>query len=256
MHTDTPETNNNVKAGRDRVSIFLPTLNEIEALRVILPRLKREWFDEILVVDGGSTDGTVQFLEENGIRVMQQEKKGAGRLWNQAFNNTTGEIFIVFAPDGNCIPELIPDLIEEMRQGRDLVCVSRYLPPAVSYDDTLITGFGNRMFRHIINILFRCNFTDPLGSFRGYRRSAVHRMRLHMQQEENALRRKERFDLINTWEVAGVIRAAKLKLNTKEIPGDEPARIGGESQIRIIWNGLMIVGQIILELFSGKRNLR
>lgn len=257
------ESNINSNEGRIPVSItkeklsvtlFMPTLNEIEGLKNILPRIKSEWYDEMIVIDGGSTDGTVELLESQGINVMQEERKGVVNSYNQAFKYSSGDIFIAIQSDGNCMPELIPELVKEAQKGYDIVFVSRYLPPAVSHDDGLITGFGNWMFRKIINILFNCEFTDPLGGFRAYRRDSVHKMKLNTQPTESSLR--YRYDLLNTWEVGGVIRAAKLKLNTKEIPGDEPARIGGESKISVIWNGSMVVAQILLEFFSGNKNIK
>ena len=51
------------------VTLIAPTWNEIEAARVVLPQIKREWVDEIIIVDGGSTDGTVEFCQELGLRV-------------------------------------------------------------------------------------------------------------------------------------------------------------------------------------------
>ena len=233
------------------VTIFMPTLNEIDGLREILPRIKPEWFDEMIVVDGGSTDGTIEFLKEQGVNVMLEEEKGVVNAYNQGFRNSKSDLFITFTPDGNCIPELIPDLIASAHKGYDIVFVSRYLPPAKSYDDGLITGFGNWVFNFLINIIFRGNYTDVLGGFRAYRRDSVEKMRLQFQPKESKIRSK--YDLLNTWEVGAPIRASKLKMKTLEIPGDEPARIGGVSKISIIWNGLMIVGQILHEIWSGKR---
>jgi glycosyltransferase involved in cell wall biosynthesis len=234
-----------------RVTIFIPTLNEIEGLRAILPRIKRDWYDEFIVVDGGSTDGTIEYLREQGITVQLEERKGIVNAYCQAFRASTGDIFVAIQGDGNCMPELIPDLVREARKGYDIVFVSRYLPPAKSYDDGTISAIGNHIFTRIINLLFGGRYTDALGGFRAYRRSAVELMALDSMPDTNWLSR--RFDLLNTWEVGGCIRAAKLKLRVHEIPGDEPKRIGGRSNVSVIRNGLMIVAQILHELWIGRR---
>jgi glycosyltransferase involved in cell wall biosynthesis len=235
---------------RERVTLFMPTLNEVDGLKAVLPRISRDWVDEIIVVDAGSTDGTVEYLQSQGITVLQEEIAGVVNAYNQGFRASSGDIFVTFTPDGNCIPELIPALLEESRKGYDIVFVSRYLPPARSYDDGMLTGIGNFVFNRMINVLFSARYTDVLGGFRAYRRQAILRMGLPTQPQENWATRK--YDLLNTWEVGGAIRAAKLRLRTKEIPGDEPKRIGGVSKISIVRNGTMVVLQILYEFFNGR----
>lgn len=238
-------------AQRPTVTIFMPTLNEIDGVKSLIPRIKREWYDELIVIDGGSSDGTVEYLREQGVDVRPEERRGVVNAYNQAFRATRSDIFIAIQSDGNCLVELIPDLIREAQMGYDIVFVSRYLPPAKSYDDGAITGFGNYAFTRLINLLFRARYTDALGGFRAYRRSAVLKMGLDVQPDENWL--TARYDLLNTWEIGGCIRAAKLKLSRHEIPGDEPARIGGKSKVSIIRNGLMVLAQIAYEIVIGKR---
>ncbi|NJL71015.1 MAG: glycosyltransferase [Candidatus Competibacteraceae bacterium] len=114
-------------ATRERITIFMPTLNEVDGLKAVLPRISRDWYDEIIVVDGHSTDGTVEYLRSQahrGVKVYLEEKKGVVNAYNLGFRFSSGDIFITFTPDGNCIPELIPALIEEARQGYDIVFVS------------------------------------------------------------------------------------------------------------------------------------
>jgi len=53
-------------------ALLVFTLNEIDGMKQIMPRIQREWVDEIFIVDGGSTDGTVEFARENGYAVYVQ----------------------------------------------------------------------------------------------------------------------------------------------------------------------------------------
>lgn len=236
------------------VALFLAVLNEVTALKEILPRIRPEWYDELIIVDGGSTDGTVEYLEKAGYAFIRQGDPGLAESYREAFLASKSDYFITFQPDGNCIPELLPSLLEHLPKGYDIVFVSRFLPPAKSQDDTWVTALGNWMFTAIINVLFGGKFTDCLGGFRAYRREAVLRMGLHEQINENWLRKK--YSLMATWEVGGCIRAAKLKLNVLEIPGDEPPRIAGESKLRIFRNGMMVVLNILYELMIGRKYLR
>src|SRR5204862_1448060 len=54
-------------ATRPRVTLFMPVLNEIEGMKVIVPQIRSEWCDQVLVVDGGSRDGTLEYARERGF---------------------------------------------------------------------------------------------------------------------------------------------------------------------------------------------
>ena len=108
------------------------------------------------------------------------------------------------------------------------------------------------MFNRIVRFLFNTRQTDLLGNYRAYKRSALIQMNIPFQPYENSL--TARWDLLNTWEIGSVIRAAKLGLNVHEIAGDEPKRIGGERKMLILRNGSAIVAQIAYELFWGLKS--
>lgn len=239
-------------ADSTRVTLLILTLNEIEGMRTIMPLIKREWYDELIVADGGSTDGTLEFCKEQGYPYFVQAGRGIPLAERQALQRTTGDIIVVFTPDGNSIPDLIPRLVEKLRADDcDMVIASRYLGQAQSFDDDAMTSVGNSVFTRLVNLLFGSRYTDTLVGLRAYKRTAIHEMRLEHQEEENALRKH--FFYMNSWELGSCLRAAKLKMKVAEIPGDEPARIGGVRKLSIIKNGTGGLLQILYEFMIGLR---
>lgn len=236
------------------VTLIIPTMNECEGMKAIMPRIKKEWYDELIIVDGGSTDGTIEYCKENGYPVITQSGKGLPQAFVDAFEHSTKDIIITLSPDGNSIPELIPTLVEKIHEGYDIVIASRYLGSAKSHDDDIFTRFGNRMFTKMVNLLFGAKYTDTLVIFRAYRREALLMMRLHKHEKENWLRKV--FFYMNGWELGSSIRAAKLKLKVCEISGDEPERIGGSRKLSIVKNGLGALLQVLYEWIIGGNFLK
>lgn len=231
-----------------RVSLVMPTKNEIEGLRAVLPRIDRTLFDEIIVADGHSTDGTADFARAQGLKLVMQPGVGLPDAEEAAFRESTGDIVVFFTPDGNSLPERLSAVIDKIREGYDMVVVSRYLDGARSEDDDILTALGNFMFTRIINLLFWANHTDVLVGFRAMTREAIEKMSLLEQVHENWMRRT--FYLMNTWEVGASIRAPRAGLRSVDIPGDEPKRIGGVRKMSIIKNGLGGVMQILWDFFT------
>src|SRR5262249_51809327 len=128
------------------VTLLIPTLNEIAGLKAIMPRVRRDWVDQILFLDGGSTDRTVEWVRSHGYELYMQKQPGIRQGYTEVLPLIEGDVILTFSPDGNCIPELIPELIAKINEGHDLVIASRYLPPARSDDDDLLTAFGNWLF--------------------------------------------------------------------------------------------------------------
>ncbi|MFC1594564.1 glycosyltransferase family 2 protein [Candidatus Omnitrophota bacterium] len=217
-------------------SLIMLCLNELECLKVILPRIKKEWVEEIIIVDGHSTDGSIEYAKELGFDVLLQKGIGPIAGYQEGIEAAKGDAVITFTPDGNMIPEKIPELVSKMKEGYDMVIVSRYAPGAKSYDDTLVSGFGNWMFTKLVNSLYRCRYTDVLGFYRAFRKDLLQRLDLHGK-------------IRITVDTQLCIRCAKRKMKVAEIPGDEPPRISGESYRSIIKNGCLELFTIFEELF-------
>ena len=229
------------------VTLLVPTLNEIEGMRVIMPRVRREWCDQILFVDGRSTDGTVEYAREHGYEVVVQRQKGIRFAYIEAIPHVRGEVVITFSPDGNSIPDLIPALIEKMREGYDMVIASRYLGGAKSDDDDVVTAFGNWLFNHAINRLHGGRYTDCMVMFRAWRRALFHELDLEKEESYAPLERLC-FTRMGVEPLLSV-RCAKRKLRVTEIPADEPPRIGGTRKLQIVRWGAAYMCQILRELY-------
>ena len=225
------------------VTLLIPTLNEIEGMRAIMPQVRREWVDQILVLDGGSKDGTVEYAREQGYEVHIQKEKGMRQGYREVWPMIRGDIVITFSPDGNSLPELIPPLRRKMEEGYDMVIVSRYLPPARSHDDDWITAFGNWLFTAAINLLHHGHYTDVMVMYRAYRTQLIRELEL---DNDRWYRTPERlFCTRVSWEPLLSVRAARRKLKVAEIPGDEPPRHGGERKLQVIRWGAAYFFQVV-----------
>jgi glycosyltransferase involved in cell wall biosynthesis len=200
--------------------------------------------DEIIVIDGGSTDGTVEYAMEMGLTVVSQLRPGLHYAIFDICHVITQDYVIEFSPDGNCMVDQLPELVNKLREGYDHVVVSRYLGDAVSHDDQLITAFGNWLFTRLMRPLARFPITDALNIYRGYNRKIMLDPDLEFYMKGPVLEPL----------VCGI--CALRGLRATEIPGDEPVRIGGFTKRGIFYNGslcLLMIARLYVRRFLGLR---
>lgn len=220
--------------------VFVLTLDEIEGVSVIMPQVKKEWAEQIIFVDGGSTDGTVEKAKELGFEVIHQQNKnkGEGNACRIGTDATQSDYVMFFSPDGNDLPEDIPKLIEKAKEGHDVVHISRFGKNSVSEDANWIERFGNNMFTFLVNTFFGGNYTDALNGFRIIKRELWDELKTDAQY-------------LNV-EQQTCIRLAKRKIPIYEIESIEPNRIGGERKMRPLTVGAQLSYQIIKEFIFWK----
>ena len=220
------------------VIVFVLTLDEIEAVSVIMPQVKKEWADRIIFVDGGSKDGTVEKAKELGLEVIHQKNKGEGNACRVGTDATDSDFVMFFSPDGNDVPTDIPKLIEKTKDGHDIVHISRFGKNSISDDANWLDRFGNNMFTFLVNSFFGGKYTDALNGFRIINRKIWNDLKTDAQY-------------LNI-EQQTCIRLAKLKIPIFEIEGREPKRIGGERKMRPLTTGAQLSYQIIKEFVKWK----
>ena len=221
-------------------TLVVLTLNEIDGVTDVFPKLPVHCLDEVLVVDGGSTDGTLEFFEARGVTVIRQERRGRGEAFRLAVHHARNDILVFFSPDGNEDPDDIPRLIEGLAAGYDMVIASRFMRGARSEDDDKFLfasrRWGNLMFTWLVNALCRArtHITDTINGYRAITRSAF--TRLAPDAEGYAI------------EFQMSIRALQLGMRVLEIPTQESPRIGrGVSKLNAIPVGLKFLALLVRE---------
>ena len=204
------------KAGK-RNSLVILIWNEIDAIRKLYGMIPFGAVDEAVVIDGGSDDGTAEFLRAKDLPVYRQKKKGRGAAFLEGLRHTSGENIIFLSGDGNEDPKDIPRMIRHLDGGYDMVIAGRYIfreSSSDSSDDPLrmrmLFGIG---LGFLIRVFWGGSVRDSINGFRGFRRPAMESMNLDAQK----------YDI----EFQTTIRALKLGLRIKEFPTKELRRMGG-----------------------------
>lgn len=240
-----------------RISVIVPTFNEAVNLEHVLPTLPD--VHEVIVVDGGSTDGTVEMAQRvlPGVRVLQQTRSGKGNALACGFAATTGDIVVMFDADGSADAREIPLMVAALLSGADFVKSSRMLHGGGSADLTAIRTLGNRALTGLVNGLFRTRYTDLCYGYNAFWRDILDIFDLPDPKATGEARWGDGFEI----ETLLNCRAAAAKLTILEIPSYEHSRIHGASNLKAIPDGMRVLRTIdtefrrLRQLRSGTRHL-
>ncbi|MFW5922628.1 MAG: S-layer glycoprotein N-glycosyltransferase AglJ [Halodesulfurarchaeum sp.] len=163
------------------VCVLIPTLNEAETIGDVIEGLRSAGLDNILVIDGDSTDDTVEIAESAGARVMVQSGSGKGQAVREAIEHVESEYVLMLDGDGTYAPEQAERLLEPLRSGRADHVVGNRFADMEAGAMTRLNKVGNRLFNGVFKRVHGEDHGDILSGYRAFTRDSFDRM--HLQAE-------------------------------------------------------------------------
>jgi len=217
-----------------KVSVVIPTLNEAKNLPWLLPRIPR-WVHEVIIVDGCSTDNTVEIARQNwpAVKIVTERRRGKGAALRAGFATAGGDIVVMLDADGSMAPEEIILFVGALMSGADFVKGSRFLQGAGTDDMSLFRMLGNWGLTQTVRLLYGGSFSDLCYGYIAFWSRNIPIFACDCDGFEIET-------LIN-------IRALKNKLRVMEVASFEWQRINGTSNLRAVPDGWRILKTIIRE---------
>jgi len=158
----------------DVVSVIIPTLNEKEAIDDVIEdipeeELRKKGYEvELIAVDGGSSDGTVEILEKWGVEVVHSEG-GKAEGVREGLKNVDGDLIFLIDGDSSYPAEKISPMVEELENGSDMVLGSRL--EGEIWDGAMSTKnkVGNIILTWLANKFYGTEISDLCTGLRGFR---------------------------------------------------------------------------------------
>ncbi len=222
------------------VALCLITWNEIDGVRHDIPLIDRTKFEQIYCIDGGSTDGTVEYLEENGIPVYYQTARGLNQACIDGVAHCNCDAFVFFHPKGTIPVEDTYKFRPFFEEGYELVVGSRMMKESVNEEDGhlfkprkwFVLGLSTLavlLFKKEGNTIWDC-----LHGFRGMTSGAFKSLNIS--------------DFNPSVDIEMVCRAYKHRIRRIEFPTKESARLGGETHFKAFATGKKLLKYIIWEI--------
>lgn len=222
------------------VSVIIPTLNESGNLPYVLNTIPG-WVDEVIIVDGRSSDDTERVARalRADVRIIEQRRPGKGAALQAGFDAATGRILIALDADGSMDGGAIESFRDALVSGADYVKGCRFCPGGGSNDITWIRRMGDRGICWLIRLLFGAKYVDATYGYIGFWADQMDAIGIDT-------------DGFGVETLIG-IRAFRAGLRTAEVPCFEAKRIHGTSNLSAIRDGLRIVGVIVEERLHRHR---
>ncbi len=218
------------------VSVVIPALNEADNLPYVLPKIP-SWVYEVLVVDGHSTDDTLEAACDlyPNVRRVEQVGRGKGAALRSGFAAATGDIIVMMDADGSMEPGEIPAFYGALVAGADFAKGSRFAQGGGTADMPLYRQMGNWGFTLLVRVFFGGRFSDLLYGYNAFWRRTLPVLDLDA----------DGFEI----ETMMNIRALRAGLKIVEVPSFEAPRVVGVGRLRTFPDGWRALKTIFRERF-------
>ncbi len=221
--------------------MVVPTFNEARNLPFVFNLLPAVF--EVIVVDGRSTDGTVEVARRlrPDVRIISQTRCGKGNALACGFAAARGDIIVMLDADGSADPREIPRFVRALVEGADFAKGTRFSTGGGSGDITRVRRYGNKALNGIVNLLYGTTYSDLCYGYNAFWRHCLPDFNLAPRPEPGSeMAWGDGFEvetLIN-------VRAAQARLRVVEVPSYEAVRIHGDSNLNAINDGLRVLRTI------------
>ncbi len=249
-----PESGSDAATGETTeptVSVVIPTRNEALNLPYVASRMPP--VDEIIVVDGASSDDTVDVarrLWPHAV-IVHQSRDGKGNALACGFAAATSDIIVMIDADGSTDPAEIPEFVAALINGADLAKGSRFSHGGGSDDITTLRRFGNKGLNWLVNRIFSTGFADLCYGYNAFWRrhlSVIDLPDIHASEPQWG----------DGFEVETIInvRMARGDMAIREVGSHESPRIHGRSNLNAVSDGIRVLRTIDRERRSRRATLR
>ena len=224
--------------GHLTVSLVIPVRNEARNIASVLEQVADD-VDEIILVDGNSTDVTVitALAYRPDVRVVPQQGTGKGSALRTGFQEATGDIIVMMDADGSMSPQEIRHYVHFLANGYDFVKGSRFISGGGSLDITRFRGLGNWFLLTVFNTVYETHLSDLCYGFCAFHRRYLEHLRLSATG----------FEI----EAEMTVRAMQAGLRIAEVPSLELPRRSGASNLHAIRDGIRVLRTVLRHHRSG-----